>query len=51
VGLAVSGSFDCADHDGAVICFAQDDGVGAINGENKQRQRQKQILRFAKDDN
>ena len=21
------GSFDCADHDGAVICFAQDDGL------------------------
>jgi len=22
-----SGSFDCADHDKAVICFAQDDGI------------------------
>jgi hypothetical protein len=27
VSLASSGSFDCADHDSAVICFAQDDGV------------------------
>ncbi len=28
VRLDVSGSFDCADSDSAVICSAQDDGVG-----------------------
>ena len=32
-----SGSFDCADHDGAVICFAQDDGGVGLGEESGSR--------------
>jgi hypothetical protein len=44
-------SFDCGNHSSAVIASAQDDNSKEGAEENRQRQRQKQILRFAQDDN